>query len=227
MYPSAGEVFYLRTILLHSSPRIFVCAKMVNGKLFPTYQEACQAMGLLHRGEEHVLCFEEAVQRCLDPAQLRSLLLLLTSDGAPAKELFDKYARELSADFRATMSKEAARNAALEYFFAGLTHAGKNPADYGLPMPSNRLTELEAEHARWNSDQCNTFLADNLGKLYDEQAQGYLNIVAAINGATANTTSWYMGKLAQGKRFYYNSCWPVYVQSTMWRWRRLLLPWQH
>ena len=146
MYPSAGEVFFLRMILLNTSPRNFVDARTVNGQLHPTYQEACRALGLLDHLDEHAQRFEEAVrERSLDPRQLRSLLLVLTLDGAPVKELFDKCENELSADFREAMSKEAARNAVLEYLFAGLTHSGKNPMDYGLPLPSNRLTELQAE----------------------------------------------------------------------------------
>ena len=120
MYPSAGEVFFLRMILLHTSPRNFIDARTVNGQLYPTYQEACRALGLLDQQNEHTQCFDEAVrERSLDPRQLRSLLLLLTLDGAPVKELFDQYENELSADFRETMSKQAARNAVLEYLFAG------------------------------------------------------------------------------------------------------------
>ena len=53
----------------------------------------------------------------------------LTLDGAPVKNIFEKYESALSADFRENMSPEAARNALLEYLYTPLTQVGKNPQD--------------------------------------------------------------------------------------------------
>ena len=149
VYPSAGELFYVRLLLLHTAPRNFVDMRTVDGHIYQTYQETCRALGVLDHANEHERCFDDAVQeRSLDPGQLRALLLVLALDGAPVKAIFDKYECELSADFRDIMSKEAARNAVLEYLFAGIIHGGKNPLDYGRPLPSSRLTELSAERLR-------------------------------------------------------------------------------
>ena len=68
-------------------------------------------------------------------------------------------------------------------------------------MPFNRLTELEAEHLRWNADECKAYLSQNLPKLTDEQSQVYINIVAGINGAVGNTAFLVHGKAGTGKTF--------------------------
>ena len=176
--------------------------KTVNGHICQTYQEACCALGLLDHANEHEHCFDEAVQqRSLDPGQLRCLLLVLALDGAPVKTIFDKYEEQLSADFRQTMPHEAARNAVLEYLFAGLIHGGKNPLDYGLPQPSTRFSELDAERLRWNPDACGWFVSDNLRLLNDEQREGYVKIVAAVNDIPCNKTFLVHGKAGTGKTF--------------------------
>ena len=58
LYPSAGERYYLRMLLLHTAPTSFLAARVVGGKEFPTYQEACdQSMVLTQMKSIHTTKF--------------------------------------------------------------------------------------------------------------------------------------------------------------------------
>ncbi len=60
LYPNSGDVFYLKLLLLHSSPWSFEQARTVDGTVYDTYHNAAQALGLLHDDSEGQLCFNEA-----------------------------------------------------------------------------------------------------------------------------------------------------------------------
>ena len=85
LYLNTGEVFYLRLLLLHTSPRSF---EDVDGTVYDNYQLACHALGLLTNETESELCFNEAREANYSPAQLRSLLILIM-DGAPAVQILE------------------------------------------------------------------------------------------------------------------------------------------
>ena len=44
LYPSSGDVFYLKLLLLHTSPRSFEEARTVDGTVYTTCREAAQAL---------------------------------------------------------------------------------------------------------------------------------------------------------------------------------------
>ncbi len=52
LYPSSGDVFYLKLHLLHSSPRSFEQARTVDGTVYDTYHNPAQALGFLHDDSE-------------------------------------------------------------------------------------------------------------------------------------------------------------------------------
>ncbi len=81
-------MFYIKLLLLHSSPRSFEQARTVDGTVYDTYHNAAQALGLLHDDSEGQLCFNEARDGGYSPAQLRSLLVMLIVDG-------DEHGREI------------------------------------------------------------------------------------------------------------------------------------
>ena len=206
MYPSAGEPYYLRLLLQRTSPRNFVDARTVEGTILPKYQAACQALGLLDQQNEHELCFEEAVrERCLDAAQLRSLFVILTVDGGPARNIFDKYEHEMATDYLQFMSNESARNALLEYLQTNFGNLGKSLEAYGLPSPSANLTELQYELQRWNADICHQFLTQNAPRLGAQQAEAYRDFTDLIQRSSStarlNNCCFLHGRAGCGKTF--------------------------
>ena len=63
VHPSAGERFYLRTLLtIIKGAKTWNDLKTVDGILHPTYKAACLALGLLEDDGEWNLCLQEAGQ---------------------------------------------------------------------------------------------------------------------------------------------------------------------
>ena len=61
--PTAGERFYLRTLLtVCRGPKSFADLRTFEGIQYPSFQEACRARGLLQDDGEWVLCLREASQ---------------------------------------------------------------------------------------------------------------------------------------------------------------------
>ncbi|KAJ7918252.1 hypothetical protein B0H13DRAFT_2321577 [Mycena leptocephala] len=52
VYPRHGDVFYLRTLLLHRSARDWVDLRTIDGIVYATYQEAARAMSLFDNRDE-------------------------------------------------------------------------------------------------------------------------------------------------------------------------------
>lgn len=61
--PTAGERFYLRTLLtICRGPKSFADLRTFEDVLYPSFQDACHARGLLEDDGEWVLCLREATQ---------------------------------------------------------------------------------------------------------------------------------------------------------------------
>jgi hypothetical protein len=85
--PKAGELWYLRQILLKKPCYSFDDAKTHNGILIDTFQEASITQGFLETEKEANICFQEAM---LDstPSELRYLFVLLTIQGFPTLQIY-------------------------------------------------------------------------------------------------------------------------------------------
>ncbi|XP_022003838.1 uncharacterized protein LOC110901309 [Helianthus annuus] len=61
VFPSAGEAYYLRILLNKvKGPKSFEDIRTVNGRLYPTFRDACYAYGLLDDDNEYVEAIKEA-----------------------------------------------------------------------------------------------------------------------------------------------------------------------
>src|SRR4051812_3030093 len=67
--PRMGELYYLRSLLLHRPADSFEDLRTVLGVVHPTFQEAATALGLFSDQTEAEQCMEEAVRGCYSPAQ--------------------------------------------------------------------------------------------------------------------------------------------------------------
>ena len=129
LYPSSGEVFYLKHLLLHTTP------------VYESFQAAAQALGLLEDNTKGELCFTEAVESGYSPAQLRCLLVTLAMDGAPALDLLESNREILMADLSELpgIPVGMAWNRCLQ---DQLETLGRSMSDFGLPEPVHELTEV-------------------------------------------------------------------------------------
>ena len=141
LYPSSGEVFYLKLLLLHTTLRSFLLARTVDGTVHKSFQ---MALGLLDDNTEGELCFTEAVESGYSPTQLRCLLVTLAMDRAPAQELLESNREILMADFSELPSTSVgiAWNRCLQELSDQLETLGRSMSDFGLPEPVRKLTEV-------------------------------------------------------------------------------------
>ena len=109
--PNQGERFYLR-ILLHviKGAQFFSDVRIVGGIQYPTFQSACEAMGLLGDDREWSHAITDAAQWAL-PYQLRQLfvmMLLFCQVSDPAK-LFDNNVQLMGEDFAYRVCQQTPR----------------------------------------------------------------------------------------------------------------------
>jgi GTPase SAR1 family protein len=162
-----GEQWYLRLILLHSSPRSYEEARTVNGTLHPTFQAAARAMGLLDDFNEAFMCLQEAaITVCQEGEPLRRLFCILLKEGWPLSTIitvqhtdpnfteYDTVKQALMSDYLANNQQHPhlAQNELLVYIHDYISkNTGKTMSDYGLPEPANIKTELDRERSLYGN----------------------------------------------------------------------------
>lgn len=93
MHPLKGELYFLRMLLnVQKGCRSFNSIKTVNDIIYPTYQEACQALGLLGDDKEWIdaLTNSSFVATALEMCQL-FVMILIFCDVTNPRKLFTKY----------------------------------------------------------------------------------------------------------------------------------------
>ena len=115
------------------------------GQLYETFHEVCVQRNLLEEENKHELCFAEAVDSSMySPHQLRSLLVVLIMDGAPAATILNKWEQFLIADYVESRSKENAHRALLKYIEDCLYYCGMHVNNWAfLLLARSRSFELE------------------------------------------------------------------------------------
>ena len=98
-----SELYYLRSLLTRvKGPSGFEALRTYNGVLFPTFQEACRARGLLQHDQEWFTCLNEACTTMTDVRKLRELFVIILFHNNPANPLllWDTFKEQLSDDYR-------------------------------------------------------------------------------------------------------------------------------
>jgi hypothetical protein len=162
VYPRHGDVFYLRALLLHRSARNWIDLRTINGVVYSTYQEAARAMGLFDNRDEGIMAFEELLDFGAPPSQLRWIFAVLAVEGGPALIIWEAHEDALSADIKDTMLRVTSspqpalvRNEVLIALQSLLQGLGKSLVEIGLPEPTERQEEVNAERLRWGGDPSN------------------------------------------------------------------------
>jgi len=147
--PSRGELFYLRTLLLHRPSNSHEDTRTVDGVLYNTYQETATQLGLFTTEKEAEYALLEGIRNLKTPRQLRLLFVhLLVNDCISTPMLiWAKLAHDLSLDH--TLRHRNQPQIGIEYALRELGHAlskyGKTLSNYSLPEPCTHGREVEHE----------------------------------------------------------------------------------
>jgi hypothetical protein len=167
VHPAAGELYYLRMLLMIvKGATNYADVRTFNNKVYHTFQEACDARGLLEGDNEWNLLFDEAIVSA-SAYQLRQLfvtvvLYCLVGD---VRALFDKYWLHFTDDIHRRLRDSLGNphyvvphEQLMSLLIQKLTHvfasSGGNINDYNLPrltthydsMYDNRLINEELDH---------------------------------------------------------------------------------
>jgi hypothetical protein len=119
-------------------------------------------MGLFDNRDEGIMAFEELLEFGAPPSQLRWIFALLAVEGSPALIIWEAHEDSLGADIRDRLLRtidspppEIIRNKLLLALQTLLLGLGKSLAEIGLPEPTEREQEVDAERLRWGGDPTN------------------------------------------------------------------------
>ena len=148
LYVSAGEIWYLRLILAHSSPTSFHDALSHNGREYSSFQAAAIAKNLVRDSDEPLTSFRELCALQVTPAELRGLFATMLKEGFPMMPVYEDpdIRTYLISDFCRTeppVTETAANNDFLLDLCYRLQISGKALGTYGLPVPIDGITEYD------------------------------------------------------------------------------------
>ena len=109
---------------------------MDNVKL-STFAEAARSLGLFGNESEAEFCMSEAIADLCSPYQLRTLFVILVSEGAPANILFEQNFVYMAKDMKlkGNLTDDMAKNELLCDIQSRLEACGKTMESVGLPEP--------------------------------------------------------------------------------------------
>jgi len=189
IYITAGEIWYLRLILLKSSPISYVDALTHNGIRYSSYQNAAIAKGFVTENTEVAECFEQ-IYRHSTGLELRCLFATWTVQGYPTLQIYENqvYRNAMMKDWlefnRDSLTPRQALNELLREIQSRLLKDNKTMELYGLPTPPDTSTELKREIDKYDSmEQLQLF--NHLNILYPNN-YGQKNVQDVILNAIDN-----------------------------------------
>jgi hypothetical protein len=209
--PSAGDRFYLRSLLQFKPARSYDDLLTVNGMLHDNFQMAAMAHGLFQTMDsESNYALSEAVSALYTPPQLRTLFIhLLVNDciDSPIRT-WEKFRTDFSFDFTIQHRDDPAyaENKTLQHLSHMLEEYGKTLSDFGLQEPTCQSPEVEHELERWRPHAA--LLRDRASHavevLNHEQLHIYNHIMSGIINDN-QLLSFIDGKAGCGKTFLVNA----------------------
>ncbi|XP_059062395.1 uncharacterized protein LOC131855167 [Achroia grisella] len=158
--PNRGEQFYLRMLLSSFPCRGYADLLTLGGPNCKTFQEAARAVGIANDEEEYEKCIQEAAA-FYNGKKLRHFFVLLITNGAPARILWDKFKHLISEDIlerQPNDQEDRAYNQALKEIDRLLRKHGSRLQDQGLPVVRDDTTELDRERVEYNNDSLREFV---------------------------------------------------------------------
>jgi ATP-dependent DNA helicase PIF1 len=166
--PSDKERYFMRMLLHHVPGAVsYEDLRTVNrgtadAKVADSYQEACEALGLLQNDDEWFACMQEASRVQCDIVALRVMFasILAYNNVKNAVALWDKYKHHLAVDIMLKAGKteldDVVTNEVLLDLQQHLRTMGRTMAQAGLPIPTARVPVA--------NESGNDFIADEARK---------------------------------------------------------------
>ena len=198
VHPGAGERYYLRMLLnIVRGAQSFKHLRTVNNILYPTFKDACQALGLLQDDLEWDRCLEEASEM-QSGHQLQHLFVTILINCYPSQpeQLWAKHKHNLSDDIlyrlrrelhdpNLHLSQQTVESYALHELDDLLMQQGKMLKDFPympIPDPAHiHINRLLNEELNYNQSILHDFLDQNVPCLNEDQQRIYNEIMVAID----------------------------------------------
>lgn len=222
-HPTLGERYYLRLLLnIIRGPREYKDLRTVNGIEYPTYKQACYALGLIHDDRE----WNDAITEASFPAsgsQLRHLFvtILLFCEVQNPKELWDSNWKLLSDGIEKEkrkayfwnnyrLSDDQIQSYCLLEIQKLLSRYGKSLTDFeGMPLPDSELlvkldNRLIREEYDYNITSLKKEHEESLKLLNMDQRIIYDIVISAVENKLGGLFFVY-GQGGTGKTFLYKT----------------------
>jgi hypothetical protein len=203
VHPAAGEQYYLRILLnIVCGATSFENLRTINGIIYPSFKEACIALGLLQNDEEWDQCLKEAEQMQTG-IQLRKLfaILLLFCEVTRPEVLWETHISALSDDIlfqvcqnTGNMTLELTndiRNRALCHLQSILSKYGRNLSEFpNMPIPTispnneQNTNRLIREEQQYEIEELAKSTEDNFSRLNIDQQVAFKKIITAVENNT-------------------------------------------
>ncbi|CAN0904884.1 ATP-dependent DNA helicase PIF1 [Linum grandiflorum] len=205
--PRAGETFYLRILLTKIPGALsFEHLRTVNGILYPDYQKACQALGLLATDDEWNDVMAEVSHWGMPPL-IRSTfvsLLMFCSVASPVT-LFEQWWPSMADDFRRRVDcitadaipahlSETLRNQVLESLQNLLHNYSSSLQHVHLPHPAVSPSAASTNDQKLAHDAILSSIQEDKGKLFFLYGHGGTGKTFLYNCIIAKVRS--LGKIA-------------------------------
>ena len=203
----AGEVFYLRSLLLHRASSSFTDLRTIQGHIFDTFHEAASDIGLFDNQNEGFLTLEEAVESLRTPSQLRFLFAQIILEGYPAIPLWETFRHPISIDHIHNPADEHdGYTLALQEIDNILSHNGRHLHNFGIILPQKRGLELLNEDRFLNINHAALQAQrDNMCEMLNEEQQRILECIWGEIQKGHNNMFFVEGRPGRGKTFMVNA----------------------
>jgi hypothetical protein len=194
IFIQAGEIWYLRLILLHFACDSFEDAISWMGIVYPTFQHSAIARRLFEGTDEAVHSFEESIKYST-PRMLRSLFVLLTLQGFNSLSILDNppMHNAMMKDFLVAnhMSYDLAHVLLINDLHDRFKGEDKDALDYGLPPAQSVSTELAKERLMYNVTQQECLLRKHQEEEpnTEEQEQLFNTICQQLDALSVDVTT--------------------------------------
>ncbi|KAE8738376.1 hypothetical protein FOCC_FOCC016145, partial [Frankliniella occidentalis] len=181
--PKMGEQYYLRMLLMRFACRGYRDLLLKGGPECTTFQEACQAQGLLDDEREYIEAMQEAAT-FMTAVRLRSLFVTMCIIGAPAAVIWDICKGALCEDhFQRLLDMDRAEHLALLHIGRALRRNGTSLVEQGLRDVTDDDNELGRERLRYGADGQQAIVEEWEPRLSAEQREVTRQVLSAVADA--------------------------------------------